>query len=245
MTETGIIHHGAAEDILPTIPTNSAGLVFTSPPYNIRAGGNWGNSKRSTWKRSHFHTGGYDGHDDDMPPKAYVEWQRGILRELLRILRLDGAIFYNHKWRVLDKKFQMHEEIIKHFPLRQIIIWDRDVKHNFCPHFYAPQYEVIYVIAHESWMPAKGHAAQGEVWRIRPENNTEHPAPFPLALARKVIAGNDAEVILDPVMGSGTTAIAAEAEGRKWIGIEKSARYVEMAEKRLDESRRQQVMDFG
>ncbi|PAV04642.1 hypothetical protein CBG25_07010 [Arsenophonus sp. ENCA] len=43
---------------------------------------------------------GYDGHDDNLPHHDYVAWQRACLNEMMRLLRPDGVIFYNHKWRV-------------------------------------------------------------------------------------------------------------------------------------------------
>ena len=42
----------------------------------------------------------YSDHDDAMPHDEYVEWQRNCLTAMMRVLREDGAIFYNHKWRV-------------------------------------------------------------------------------------------------------------------------------------------------
>ena len=62
-----------------------------------------------------------------------------------------------------------------------------------------------------------------------------HPAPFPIALARDHIAtwSNHGDVVLDPFAGSGTTAIAAKELGRRFIGLELSADYCEIAEQRL------------
>ena len=44
-------------------------------------------------------------------------------------------------------------------------------------------------------------------------------------------------VVLDPFMGSGTTAMAAEKLGVDWMGIEKSSSYVELAKKRIEKER--------
>jgi DNA modification methylase len=45
-------------------------------------------------------------------------------------------------------------------------------------------------------------------------------------------------VILDPFMGTGTTALAAEKHGRDWLGIELNPTYAEMAEERIEQQRR-------
>lgn len=65
---------------------------------------------------------GYKNHNDCMPYDEYVEWQRECLREMLRIIPDDGAIFYNHKWRVQAGLLQDRSDIVQGFPVRQIII---------------------------------------------------------------------------------------------------------------------------
>jgi modification methylase len=65
--------------------------------------------------------------------------------------------------------------------------------------------------------------------------NNEHPAAFPVNLIVRVISSTPASLVLDPFMGSGTTAIAARALKRDYIGIEISPQYCEMAEKRLEQ----------
>ena len=62
----------------------------------------------------------------------------------------------------------------------------------------------------------------------------EHPAAFPVDLIVRIISSTTAPVVLDPFMGSGTTAIAARALKRDYIGIELSPQYCEMAEQRLE-----------
>jgi DNA modification methylase len=78
------------------------------------------------------------------------------------------------------------------------------------------------------------------VWNLDAANGvdreTEHPAQFPEALARDHILSwsNEGDLVYDPFMGSGTTAKAAHQLGRRWIGSEISAEYVELANKRLE-----------
>lgn len=67
-----------------------------------------------------------------------------------------------------------------------------------------------------------------------------HPSQKPVALIEKLIlcATDPGDVVLDPFLGSGTTAVAAERLGRRWIGIESDAGYVRMAEERIAAWRR-------
>ena len=74
------------------------------------------------------------------------------------------------------------------------------------------------------------------VWNIRSvQRNDDHEAKFPLELPRRVIKlfSDEGDVILDCFMGSGTTAVAALAEKRHFIGIDKEKKYVQLAEKNI------------
>lgn len=74
------------------------------------------------------------------------------------------------------------------------------------------------------------------------EGARQHPTQKPVALMRWCLTHvPDAQEILDPFMGSGTTLVAAKLEGRKAVGIEISERYCEIAVNRL----RQRVLNFG
>ena len=84
--------------------------------------------------------------------------------------------------------------------------------------------------------------ATTDVWEISPESATRvgHPAPFPVQLPERLIhlyTFKD-DVVLDPFMGSGTTAIAALQTGRKWIGFDTDAKYVKAATSRARREQR-------
>jgi len=76
------------------------------------------------------------------------------------------------------------------------------------------------------------------IWRIKPELNRDHPAPFPLELPRRLIKmfSFNGDVVVDPFMGSGTTALAAKQAGRNYCGFEINPDYIKLAESRLKQA---------
>lgn len=177
---------------------------------------------------------GYSDYADNMPHDKYTKWQRKCLVEMLRIIKDDGAIFYNHKWRVQGRLLQDRQDIVKSLPIRQIIIWRRKGGINFNKGYFLPTYEVIYMICKKDFILAKGANSYGDIWEFTQEMNNIHPAPFPVALIERIISSTHAQLILDPFMGSGTTAIAAKKLNRQFIGIEISQEYIDLSKSRLE-----------
>ena len=75
------------------------------------------------------------------------------------------------------------------------------------------------------------------VWEIPPESakRVGHPAPFPVALAERVIKlySYVGDVVLDPFVGSGSTCVAAANINRLYVGYDISDEYCDIAEKRI------------
>src|SRR5690606_37009635 len=116
------------------------------------------------------------------------DWQRHCLGAMMRVLKRNGAIFYNHKWRVQGGKYQrLADEITRGFPVRQIIIWSRVARHNFGGSFFPPAFEVVYLICKPEFQLSKYALKYSDVWEILPDKNNPHPAPFPLAFAERCI----------------------------------------------------------
>ena len=242
--ELNHIHCGDTVEIMAMFPTKSIDLVVTSPPYNIKnsSGNGLKCGKGGKWPRARL-IEGYATYDDAMPYDDYVRWQRACLDSMMRVLSDDGAIFYNHKWRVQRGLIQDRREIVEGFPVRQIIIWERNGGINFNQGYFLPTYEVIYLIAKPKFKLGKGASKMGDIWKIGQEQKNWHPAPFPIELVSRCIGATDAKTILDPFMGSGSTAIAAERNGRNWIGIDISKEYCEMAEVRIEKAREYEMVD--
>jgi modification methylase len=234
---------GDCLSIMKEMPEKCLDLVVTSPPYNLKnsTGNGMKDGRGGKWKNAAL-VNGYTHHNDNMPHDEYKKWQRDCLNEMFRLLKPEGAIFYNHKWRVQDGLLQDRHDIVNGFPVRQIIIWKRKGGINFNPGYFLPTYEVIYLIAKPEFQLIPKANKYGDVWEFKQEMNNPHPAPFPVDLINRIISSTNAKIILDPFMGSGTTAIASIMNKRHYIGIEISKEYIDLAKKRVKEYKKKDEM---
>lgn len=232
---------GDSLTVMRQMPDNCIDLAVTSPPYNLKnstGNGMKANTTSGKWAGNALQNG-YSHYNDNIPNDEYADWQHNCLKEMYRLIKNDGAIFYNHKWRVQDGLIQNRNDIIRDLPVRQIIIWRRKGGINFNPGYFLPTYEVIYMIPKPDFKLAPKANAFGDVWEFTQEMNNEHPAPFPVALIDRIISSTNAKTILDPFSGSGTTAIVALGLKRNYIGIELSPDYCEMSERRIERNKKQ------
>jgi len=227
-------HCGNCIDFMGQLGSKTVDLIVTSPPYNLKnsTGNGMKDGRGGKWEKAEL-INGYKNYSDDLPYDEYVTWQRECIEAMLEILTDDGAIFYNHKWRVQGGLLQDRHEILSGFPVRQIIIWKRKGGINFNPGYFLPTFEVIYLIAKPDFKLAPKANAMTDIWEISQERNNPHPAPFPVELPYRCISATNANLVLDPFMGSGTTALAASMLKRNWIGIDISEDYCNMANERL------------
>ena len=87
---------------------------------------------------------------------------------------------------------------------------------------------------------------RNSIWSIAPAKASKvgHMAPFPLEIPRRLITlySYEGELVLDPFIGSGTTAIAAVQLNRKYVGIDHNEEYVELARKKINSVERQKTL---
>jgi len=244
--------HGDCLDVLPAI--SEVDLIVTSPPYNLGSApwdhvGHWKPGGKSAGGKGKWANGidsaagaQYNEHRDDMPHVEYVQWQRDVLAAAWNTLTDSGAIFYNHKPRVVGTSLWTPQELNPGLPLRQIVVWARAGGMNFKQTAYVPTHEWIMVFAKERFrLKSRAASGVGDVWRITQDSGNPHPAPFPLGVPATAIETTDPTLVLDPFCGSGTTLRAAKDAGVKSIGIEMSERYCEIIAQRCS----QEVLDFG
>lgn len=117
------LYLGDCGELLPQMEPGAIGAVITSPPYNLGGRpwphlGNWkpgqGSGGNAKWRNGCEAGAGvqYGLHKDNMNWEEYVAWQHSIIGCLWELLPGDGAIFYNHKPRVIGAKLWTPMELI-------------------------------------------------------------------------------------------------------------------------------------
>jgi site-specific DNA-methyltransferase (adenine-specific) len=221
------------------IPDASVALAFTSPPYNVGK-----------------------EYDVDATLVEYLGLIRTVGAEVYRALKPGGRYVVNianlgrKPYIPLHRYFyQVHEEL--GFLAMGEIVWQKGKGANgncawgSWKSAKSPRlrdlHEYLLVFAKGSFSrPDDGDSdisdeefmeATLSVWNIPPESakRVGHPAPFPLALAERVVKlySYKNDVVLDPFMGSGTTCLAAKKLGRHYVGLDISDEYCRLAQKRL------------
>lgn len=210
------------------MPDKCVDLVITSPPYNV------GKNNMSENK----YRGG-----DALSQEEYLRWTRNILNELLRV---SHTIFYNiqmlsdNKRSVLSIMGEYREKI------KDIIIWNKSqVAPSIEPGVMNNKFEFIIIFSDD--FPSKRKFQKGnfhgnfsnviEGKSAAGENifSDIHKATFPQYLPGTIIQkfSSEHDLILDPFLGIGTTAVAAKRLKRNFIGIEISNHYCQIARNRL------------
>jgi DNA modification methylase len=232
------LYHGRCEDVLPTL--GAFDLIFTSPPYNQGISPSGGIERQAWYAPSRTGNGakfadGYGTHDDAMPPHEYEAWQRQVILMLWDHTSAQGAVFYNHKPRIVHKTYWTPLVLNPGLPLRQVIVWARGGGMGLGDAHYAVAQEWLLVFAKPGWrLVDRGASAGGDVWRTGyvDETDNPHPAAFPVALPYRAMRDTIPGPVLDPFCGSGSTLVAAKRAGRVAVGVELEERWCELTANR-------------
>ena len=226
------------EDCLGTLSKmedNSIDLIVTSPPYNKNFYAPSSGADKS-WSALRGRQIPYDVYNDSMPPQEYESWQKKIISECIRVLKPSGSLFYNHK-DILVGGGIVSPSYVYDFNVHQQIIWDRGSSPALDPHYFFPVTEYIYWIVKDKknfFFDKSKSIFRQNIWRMNVDKNP-HPAPFPYVMAANIISccSKEGDIVYDPFMGSGTTALACVRLGRHYIGSEISEKYVSMANEKI------------
>tara|TARA_R110002020_G_scaffold70952_1_gene183792 strand:+ start:1060 stop:1797 length:738 start_codon:yes stop_codon:yes gene_type:complete len=233
------------EDCLKTlsnIPDNSINLIITSPPYNKNFYTK--DHKIKDYDTSNFRTIKYDEYNDNLNPNIYFNWQTEILKECCRVLTEDGSIFYNHT-DILNNHTTIHPKYVYNFSIKQLLIWNRLNTPKLDNNYFYPINEYVFWIKKNKNSKTKFYrdkcSFKKSVFSLNADVKNNHPAPFPLQLPNNfILACSDInDIVYDPFMGSGTTAIAALINNRKYLGSEISENYYNTSLKRIEQHKQQ------
>jgi len=250
------IIHGDCIEVMKKIPDNSVDLIFADPPYYLqlpkgkrlkRADGSEVIPVDDKWDKFE----NYEDYDS-----FTVKW----LRECQRILKPTGTMWVIGMYHNIFRVGTIMQNLGIWF-LNDVLWIKTDPLPNFNGRRFTNAHETMiwcvkdknskgYTFNYEFMKKINGGKQMKDTdWifglckgkeRLKDENGIKaHPTQKPLKLIQQVLlaSSNKGDIVFDPFMGSGTTAIVAEALGRKWFGIERDKRYVALAEKR--------IKDFG
>lgn len=214
------IIQGDSLQILKDFPDRSMDTVLTDPPYMIGLSSVGDPStKAGTWA--------------DMENSAY--WYAAWMKECKRILKDTGFLLCFGNWRSIPTLIRALS--LADMPASSCLIWDKEKLGTSSKRQLRPRYEIVMFSAMPKAQIPDRRASDIYTCKWYPEHmrQTKHPAEKPIDLMRYLIrlVTPEGGTVLDPFLGSGTTAVAAALEGRRFIGIEREAEYVKMAKQRI------------
>lgn len=237
------IYHESCEETLKRLPDNSVNLVITSPPYNMNL--RIRNGKYCSRQIVKELTTKYDGFDDNFPIDEFYDFHSKILKELIRV---SDIVFYNISIVTGSKRafFKLIGEFNEQ--LKDIIVWDKGyAQPSISEKTLNRQSELILVFEKNgiSRRFQQGTFEKGclnDVWQIKPPKSKSkeisHAAKFPDELVEKILLNfsDENDIVYDPFLGTGTTAIVAQKLNRRYIGSEIMDRYYQYALSQLANS---------
>ncbi len=248
------IIQGDSLQVLKEIPSDSIDMVFADPPFNL--------GKK------------YNSYSDRKKEIEYLDWAREWLYEIVRVTKPTGSIFVHNipKWLIYFGNILNEIAIFRHWiswdamgaPLGKTLLpnhygilyyvktddfkfYDIRIPHPRCRSCniilkdYGGKKHLIHpfgVLASDVWT---------DIHRIRhKKRRDEHPCQLPEPLLERLIlmATDEGDIVLDPFIGTGTTAVAAKKLGRHFIGIDIDPHYVEISRKKLENVRESKIGNF-
>lgn len=252
--EAGKLYCGDCIKVMSKWPTKSIDLVFADPPYNLSGNGlKWqGNKTGGDWFMMNEKW-------DCMTEIEYAKFTEKWINGCKRILKDSGSIYISCTYHNIAEIML----VLKSSGLRinNVITWHKvNAMPNMTRRVFTHSSEfIVWAVKKGKWVfnykelkkinPEKqkdGSLKQmRDVWlmplvqgkeRLRGKNGrAAHPTQKPEEMLKRILvaSSNKGDVVLDPFLGSGTTAVVAKRLGRKWIGIEKNKEYICMAGRRL------------
>ena len=242
-TNNGILYCADCLKILPLIPNKSIDLILTDPPFMISQEIKIARSQNYKYKGKDINLDFGPWDSQWQSKEEYINWCKIWWKEGIRILKdYHHFLFFFDKAKISYAWDYMEENGMKG---RSPVFW---IKLNLVPR--ARKVDFMKAIEMCLWFTKKevkvgyfnyqlGQHPDYFMYSIPQDNSKEgertHPTQKPVAFCKWLISylSNENEIVLDLFLGSGTTAIACEKLGRKWIGIEIDKTFCEVAKQRI------------
>lgn len=232
LPELDRIHLRDAIEGLKALPDQSVDLIVTDPPYNIAS------KSRQTMRGSRLLTTAESfGSWDVMHPFDHEILMLQVISEAYRVLKQGGS-FYLFTGRH-ENGYYVRKAVERGFTSRtQIAIVKTPAMVSVYKNAWRSGFDMCMFLTkgRVGAFHFPGHAEAVNVYQhhIQRKHST-HPTEKPLELIKRFVkvSSNPGDLVVDPFMGSGTTAVACKALGRRYLGFELNPDYVKMAEDRL------------
>ena len=226
------IHQIDAIEGLRRLPDASVDLVVTDPPYNIAA------ADRITMKSgTPMSTQKAWGAWDSFHPFDFDVLIMQVISECFRVLKPGGA-FYMFTAREQNGYF-VRKAVERGFVYRnQLVMAKKNPLPSLSKSNWRSAFEVCMYLT-KGKPGVFNFVSQAECKNVFHYSNTrratKHPTEKPLDLIKLIVqvSSNEGDLVLDPFMGSGTTAVAAQDLKRVFLGFDLERDYIEMARARL------------
>lgn len=242
------LYSGDCRAVLPTLPDECVDLVFADPPYNLQLRGD-------LWRPNLTQVDGVDDDWDQFDSFAsYDQFTREWLLAVQRVMKPTATLWVSGTYHNIFRVGQMMQDL--GFWILNTITW---FKRNAMPNFKGTRLKndtefVIwakrdnsstYTFNYQLMKRFNDGKQLGSVWdipvcggveRLRDADGRKlHSTQKPEALLERIIlaSSNPKDLVLDPFVGTGTTAAVAKRLRRHWLGIERNPYYLRAAQARV------------
>ncbi|WEV37466.1 site-specific DNA-methyltransferase [Lactobacillus sp. ESL0677] len=237
-----------AFNYLKSLADESIDLIVTDPPYFLSNGG----LSNSGGKMVSVNKGKWDELDPDSAEQFYLK----LLKECKRILKKDGTLWL---FGTLHNIYLLGYLLNKNdFKILNNVTWQKsNPAPNLSRRMFTHSTETILwarkkdgkqYFNYDLMRAENNHKQMKDVWTTSTISRSEkrfgkHPTQKPLALLKRILEASSKPdyLILDPLIGSGTTAVAGKLLNRKVIGVDSSEEYLDIAVKRLRDYKNEKV----
>lgn len=227
-------------EFMKNIKDNSIDLIFADPPYNL---------SKNNFKMKFSKTGGKDlntdkGYWDKMGKDDFEKFTEIWLKESFRILKKTGSIWVAGTYHNIHLTGYLLEKI--GFEILNEILWHKtDATPNLsCTRFVADHENFLWarkdkknIFNYKEMKEMNGGKQMRSIW---PKGKTAggkriHPTQKPEWLLERIVLATSKKngIVFDPFLGSGTTAVVAKKNGRRYLGTELDKDYFKLAETRI------------